>query len=242
MPASRKTRQSSWLTVLLVIAAVAIWAYEQKHPEARKPVSTRQDPPASGSSSGKLTETPRPDAQPPIERQGIWQVYRNSTLEVARNNDGDSFQVELSPGRLAEFRLYFVDTPESAFKTYSDGDDNHQRIAEQARDLGGITPDQAVKIGQDAKRFTLDLLASRPFTLYTIWDSPYNDARYHAFIQVTQNGKTRWLDEILVEKGYVRIYTKGTDLPDGTPANSWKARLKSLEATARSKRVGAWAY
>lgn len=201
-----------------------------------------RESPAPGASSSPAPGQPRSGGEAPIERQGIFQVYRNCTLEVARNNDGDSFEVEMPSGQMAEFRLYFVDTPESAFKTYSDGDTNHPRIAEQARYFDGITSEQAVKIGQDAKHFTLDLLASRPFTLYTIWDSPYNDNRYHAFIQVTQNGKTRWLDEVLVEKGYARIYTKGADMPDGTSQSSWKARLKSSEAKAKSRKAGAWGF
>ena len=36
----------------------------------------------------------------------------------------------------------------------------------------------------------------------------YHDERYHAFVEVKQEGKSRWLDEILMEKGYVRIHTK----------------------------------
>ena len=133
-----------------------------------------------------------------------------------------------------------MDTPESAFKSYAGGDTNHQRIREQAADMGGITPQQAVKIGQEAKYFTLELLASRPFDIHTRWDSPFNDNRFHAFVRVNQDGKSRWLHEILVEKGFVRIHTKGADLPDGTPAAKHKAQLKDLEITAKRTHAGAW--
>ena len=148
--------------------------------------------------------------------------------------------VKLPDGKKAEFRLYFVDTPESAFKSYAGGDTNHQRIREQAADLGGITPEQAVEIGKKGKAFTLGLLASRPFDIYTRWDSPFNDNRFHAFVEVKYEGKSRWLHEILVEKGLARIHTKGADLPDGTSSARHKARLKELESTAKRSQAGAW--
>jgi endonuclease YncB( thermonuclease family) len=158
----------------------------------------------------------------------------------ARNNDGDSFLVKLPDGKKAEFRLYFVDTPESAFKSYPGGDTNRPRIREQAADLGGITPEQAVEIGKKAKSFSLGVLASRPFDLYTSWDSPFNDNRFHAFVEVKQDGMPRWLHENLVEKGYARIHTKGADLPDGTVSAKHKARLKVLENAAKRTQAGAW--
>ncbi len=158
----------------------------------------------------------------------------------ARNNDGDSFMVKLPNGKQAEFRLYFVDTPESAFKSYADGENNHQRIRQQAADLGGITDNQAVEIGKKAKAFTLALLASQPFTIYTEWDSPFHDQRYHAHVEVRQDGKPRWLHQILVERGLVRMKTKPADLPDGTPATQEKENLRNLEREAKRQQTGVW--
>jgi endonuclease YncB( thermonuclease family) len=148
--------------------------------------------------------------------------------------------LELPDGRQAEFRLYFVDTPESAFKSYRGGESNHQRINEQAAHFNGITAEQAVEIGKQGKQFTLSLLASRPFDVYTRWDSPFHDERFHAFIAVQQDGKTRWLEELLVERGLVRIHTKPADLPDGTPAATQKSRLHELERSAKRNQSGAW--
>jgi endonuclease YncB( thermonuclease family) len=148
--------------------------------------------------------------------------------------------VKLPDGKKAEFRLYFVDTPESAFKSYAGGDTNHPRIREQAAYLGGITPEQAVETGKKAKAFALSLLASRPFDIHTGWDSPFSDNRFHAFVEVKQDGKPRWLHEILVEKGFARIHTKGGDLPDGTSSSKHKARLKELESAAKRTQAGAW--
>lgn len=212
--------------LLLVVAVISIRVVSRHHlPEKTEREKTGD--PAHSSSKG-------------IEKAGDYEVYRNCSLVEAAHNDGDSFMVRLPDGRQAEFRLYFVDTPESAFKSYAGGETNHQRIDEQAAEMGGISPRQAVKIGQDARHFTLALLASRPFDIYTRWDSPYHDHRYHAFVEVKQDGKPRWLEEILVEKGYVRIHTKPADLPDGTPAAKQLDHLKALERTAKRTGVGAW--
>lgn len=231
----------SWFSLLLVVAAIAIWAYEQK-----KSV----DAPASAPVSRKENPVPSPRARPESgspaemspEKTGGYETYRKCTLVEARNNDGDSFMVSLPDGRKSELRLYFVDTPESAFKSYRGGENNHQRISEQAAEMGGITPQQAVAVGQDAKHFTLALLGSRPFDIFTRWDSPFHDGRYHAFVRVTQGGKSRWLHELLVEKGFARIHTKGADLPDGTTYQKQEAHLKELERAAKKTEAGAWGY
>lgn len=226
----------SWFTVLLIVAAIAVWAFEQKKSIApTKPAasSVEKSEPPPPSKAG-----PRPTSA--VEKVGGYEIYQSCTLVDTRGNDGDSFMVNLPDGRKSELRLYFVDTPESAFKSYAGGDNNHQRIAEQAAELGGITPQQAVQVGQDAKHFTLALLASQPFDIYTRWDSPFHDGRYHAFVEVKQGGKQRWLHELLVEKGFVRIHTKGADLPDGTSYAKHKSYLKGLESSARKTRAGAW--
>lgn len=222
--------KNSWFTVLLIIAAVALWAYNQsKAPQAAEPRAPR---------SQSSTQAP----SKPATRTGAYESYPGSTLLEARGNDGDSFLVKLPDGKKAEFRLYFVDAPESAFKSYSGGDTNHRRIQDQAADLGGITPEQAVEIGKKAKTFTTTALASRPFHLHTLWDSPFNDDRFHAFIEIQHNGKSRWLHEVLVEKGLVRIHTKGADLPDGTPFSKHKSHLQELQTTARKNAAGVWAF
>jgi endonuclease YncB( thermonuclease family) len=148
--------------------------------------------------------------------------------------------LRLPDGRQAEFRLYFVDTPESAFKRYAGGETNHERIRQQAAELGGITPEQAVEIGKKGKAYTLALLGGRPFTIFTCWDSPYHDERYHAFVEVRENGKSRWLHELLVERGLVRMKTKPADLPDGTPASRHKDHLRDLERIAKKNETGVW--
>lgn len=222
--AARTKKQSPWLVILIIVAAVVLWAYEQKKSAAT--VSTPRQPVPESSSPGK-TSAPSPQPSNP-GRTGAYETYRNCTLAEDRTNDGDSFLVRLPDGRSEIFRLYFVDTPETAFKSYSGGDTNHDRIRDQARDMH-VSPEEAVEIGKRAKSYVLGLLASKPFTLHTVWDSPFNDRRYHAFIEVPSGGKTRWLHELLLEKGLARLKTKPADLPDGTPANSHRRHLESLK-------------
>jgi endonuclease YncB( thermonuclease family) len=235
----RPAAKTSWFTVLLVIAAVALWALDQQRaadstgkPRTRE---TGNAPRAPGQGPAPAEQTAA--AQ---EKAGAYEVHRNCSLVEARNNDGDSFMVRLPDGRKAEFRLYFVDTPESAFKRYAGGDTNHERIRQQAAELGGITPEQAVETGKKGKAFTLGLLGGGPFTLFTCWDSPYQDARYHAFVEVRENGKPRWLHELLVERGLARIRTKPADLPDGTPASRHRDQLRELERQAKRSGTGVW--
>jgi endonuclease YncB( thermonuclease family) len=222
-------KRSSFIPLLILVVAICVWifdAYRQANPGSLSGESM------TGESGG---ERPAPPA-----RTGHYETYPDCTLAADRRNDGDSFLVNL-PGRKAEvLRLYFVDSPESAFKSYGGGRNNHERIADQAKDLGGITPQQAVAIGKKAKEFTLAHLGKAPFTVHTEWDSPFNDRRYHAFVEVSYSGKPRFLHELLVEKGYARIHTKGATMPDGTPERKQENHLYDLQRAAKSARAGAW--
>jgi endonuclease YncB( thermonuclease family) len=220
----RVLAKTSWFTILLLAAAVAIWVLDQK-----RALDAREGP-----------KTRRFEKPSVAARAGSYEHYRGCTLVEARHNDGDSFMLRLPTGRTAEFRLYFVDTPESAFKSYAGGETNHQRIRQQAAEMGGITPQQAVEIGKAGKDFTLALLAEAPCDIHTRWDSPFQDKRYHALVEVKVNGKVRWLHELLIQRGLARIKTKPADLPDGTPAAKHKDHLRELERRAKRDGTGVW--
>ena len=174
------------------------------------------------------------------QETGNYEVYRGCLLQESRGNDGDSFMVRLPDGRKAIIRLYFVDAPESAFRRYGNGETNHRRIADQARQMGGITPEQAVKVGKIAKSFTLGMLGESSFVIHTRWDSPFQDDRYHAFVEVVQDGSTEWLHELLIRQGLARLKTKPADLPDGTPVAQQKEKLLGLQGEAKRSGLGAW--
>jgi endonuclease YncB( thermonuclease family) len=149
--------------------------------------------------------------------------------------------VRTPAGKDVEFRLYFVDAPESRPKTYGHGENNFKRIADQGAYFGGLTQQQTVKIGAEAKQFIRSLLSQKKFQVTTSWEPVYNSARRYAFVTVSWQGKPRYLHEILVSKGYARIHTLGRPLPDGkTSYYQQKSHLKQLEQTAKRQRQGAW--
>lgn len=233
----KRSKSSPLIPILILCAAVAIWIFDAYNKGnfghafdtgGRKPIPTETRKPKDGS----LTS----------ERSGSYETYRNCTLVSDRTNDGDSFRVLFPDGRKEIVRLYFVDSPESDFRTYRGGETNHRRIQEQAASLGGITPEHAVDIGKEAKSFTLKHLAKAPFTIYTVWDSPFRDRRYHALVELSFSGKPRFLHELLVEKGYARIHTKGTSMPDGTSKRIHENHLHKLQNNAKSANVGVWAF
>ena len=238
MPRKSRSKSSSILPILILVAAVAIWLFDAYGKGNLGDLLDSSDRP-----SETVTETAGDPASPGTpQRIGRYDVYSGCTLANDRGNDGDSFKVKFPDGKIEIIRLYFVDTPESAFKSYGGGRNNHDRIADQGRDMGGITSEEAVKIGKKGKAFTLEQLGKAPFTILTEWDSPFNDRRYHAFVEVSSGGKKRYLHELLVEKGLARIHTKGASMPDGTSERKQEDHLFKLQRTAKSNNQGAWSY
>lgn len=223
---SRRPTRSAVLPIIILAAAIFLWAFDTyRQASPARPVAETREP-------AEIASQP--------SNTGGYETFHGCTLAPDRGNDGDSFRVKLPGGRTEIIRLYFVDTPESAFKSYGGGENNHRRIEQQAAHMGGITSQQAVEIGKKAKAFTLGTLGKSPFTIHTEWESPYKDKRYHAFIEVTVEGKPRLLHELLVEKGLARIHTKGATLPDGTPERKQEDRLYKLQSTAKANESGAW--
>ncbi len=230
-PMSRKrSKTTSILPILIVCAAVGIWIYDSY---GQGKLSSALDLPDSKTAQVDTPKSSGKSDEP--ARVGKYDVYYRCTLATDRSNDGDSFRILFPDGSKEIIRLYFVDTPESAFKTYGGGENNHRRIQQQADDMGGISSKEAVEIGKKAKLFTLSLLENSPFTIFTEWDSPFNDRRYHAYVEVSDGGKNRFLHEILVEKGLARIHTKGAPMPDGTSERKHEDYLLGLQKTAKSR-------
>lgn len=166
-----------------------------------------------------------------------WVELKNCRLVENPFNDADSFIVECPQAYRGEtqnrFRLYFVDAAE----TDSNSDFKKERLLEQAAYWESDDPDFALKMGLRADQFVKRLLRGG-FEVYTRGDyaPTMGRPRYYAFVRV----KDRWLDEILVEQGLVRIYGKGAHLPDQTHANTHRARLRKLEQDAKAHRRNGW--
>ena len=166
-----------------------------------------------------------------------WTLLENCKLVRSESNDGDSFLVESPVEYRGEskhrVRLYFVDTAE----TSSNSDFMQDRLKAQAAYWGSNDPDFALKMGMRAKQTVRKLLNQR-FDVFTAGEyaPSLGRPRLYAMVKI----KDRWLSEILVEQGLVRIYGDGMKLPDGTSAKSYRARLKRLERSAKSLRRNAW--
>jgi len=203
-----------WQWILILLSSVVLWAISQN----------------------RELQKPRPgSAERPKVSRG-YELISGCRWQDNKSNDGDSFYVRLPDGRTEQFRLYYVDAPESQFRTYRGGATNRERIHEQAQELG-LSDEQTVEIGQRAKSRVHDLLAGKPFTLHTRWDDPFGDKRYHAF--VTPDGGP-FLEETLVREGLVRIHTKPADLPDGTSVKERLRQLRELEKEAKRAKRGVW--
>ncbi|NCC52467.1 MAG: hypothetical protein EOM20_14785 [Spartobacteria bacterium] len=164
-----------------------------------------------------------------------WRTYEDCELDPNPSNDGDSFHVKYKTdsgrNRYYLLRLYFVDTPESE-------DSLPERLQEQA-DYFGITPDEVVKLGKQATKFTEKFL-KKGFTFYTKHADARGrsqDKRRYSMVKVGD----QYLAEALVANGLARVFGNKVDLPDGTSAKVFEWRLNKFEREAKRNKLGGWA-
>lgn len=200
------------------------------------PVSRERPPRVAEAPVAKAVPPPAPaKASTSSTKVNGYDRLEGCRVEPHRNNDGDSFMVRHGQ-RVFELRLYFVDTAE---KYLSDRHESQrERVAQQARDFGGLSLDQTVMLGQQAKAHTMSLLEGRAFTVFTKWERVYDGERYYGFVVLP--GREDYLSEELVSQGLVRIHTKGQPSPDGLSTKQFEANLRALEKEAKAKRRGAW--
>ena len=176
------------------------------------------------------------------EQAGDYERLTGCALIEHRSNDGDSFHVRHGNDE-HEFRLYFVDAPESSYKTYRGGDNNGARLGHQGRYFGGLSIEQTTAIGTEAKKFTASLLKGRPFTVYTKWQPVFDSGRSYCFVELPDSATgERFLSEQLVAQGLARIYTEGAAMPGGSSKRNQEDKLKTIERSARGGKVGAWRF
>jgi endonuclease YncB( thermonuclease family) len=159
-------------------------------------------------------------------------TYEGCTYLEHQWNDGDSFHVRMPDGKEQILRLYFVDTPEAENSFPA-------RVGEQGTYFG-ITPEQTIWTGKEASAFTKATL-SKPFTVLTRWHKAPGRSklpRYYAFVRVGRD----YLQDMLVNRGLVRIYGSRTPLPDGRDSRTYRSEIEELEKTAKAANVGAWKY
>jgi competence ComEA-like helix-hairpin-helix protein len=158
-----------------------------------------------------------------------WVTLQGGHYLVKRANDGDSFHVSVQ-GKEYIFRLYFVDAPETTSEF-------RDRVEEQA-DYFGVTVDQVLKLGEQAKAYTREKL-SGPFLVRTCWEDAMGRSRmqrFYAFVQ-TNNGD---LGEQLIENGLARIHSASAKPEALSSAAAELRKLAGLERKAKQERVGGW--
>ena len=165
----------------------------------------------------------------PAAAKQPWVVLQDCRLLRTESLDADSFHVKTG-GKEYIFRLYFVDAPETDM-SFAD------RVKEQA-DYFNLTPEQAITLGEYAKRFTKEKLA-HPFTVRTCMQDAMGRSkmeRHYAFVETTEGD----LAELLVANGLARLHGQEAQ-PAGlrSPERQWH-KLKRLEAEAKQAKVGGW--
>ncbi|MDF1824673.1 MAG: thermonuclease family protein [Verrucomicrobiales bacterium] len=222
------------LVVILVVAGVV---YLKRGQETGGTTSTSSQ---SDSGSAVLKKDPL-GGQAASAKVNGYDKFAGAKLINDEGNDGDSFFVDLG-GRKIQLRLYFVDAPE---KYLSDRYENQQRrVADQAREMGGISSEQAVEVGKAAKLFMERELKGKNFTVYTYWEEVYDGDRYYGFVELADGS---YFGSKLVENGLARIHTKGpgskqnpVPTPDGKKFFDHRDMLRDLERKAQKADRGAW--
>lgn len=175
-----------------------------------------------------------------VVQSSDYEVLDGCVLVDSHRNDGDSFLVDHAEGE-TEFRLYYVDSPESKFREYSNGENNGKRIHDQGRYFDGLSRSETTAIGKKAQEFVRELLREQPFRVVTKWEKVFSPKRRYAFVIVRYHGKGVYLHELLVAQGLARIHTKPALLPSGRSTGDQIKKLKGLEAAAKNAQLGGWA-
>lgn len=163
-----------------------------------------------------------------VANSAEWTELENCRFVSNGINDGDSFMIK-NRGTTYVFRLYWVDTPEER-------SDYPERLKEQA-DYFGVTADEVMQIGREAKMFTREFLKGDNLTLFSQWENGQGGAqRYYAIV----NSEKGNLIEALVENGLARIYGYNKSWPEEPQLDVFRRRLARLEKQAKQKGLGAW--
>ena len=225
----KQNKKSTLVVILTIIASTIGWYMKNKDSSLLDTLS----------SAANFTL----DGLTPVKVNGdTYEILENCTLVNHKHNDGDSFHIKHAKGQ-SEIRLYFVDTAESAYKTYAGGKNNGERLDQQGKYFGGLSRDQTANLGQLGKERTMSLIKGVKFKVITKWQKVTNkqtEKRIHAFIILEKDDTEYYLHELLTQEGLVRLSTWGSDLPDGTSWKTQKERLIAMENDAKKRKVGAW--
>jgi endonuclease YncB( thermonuclease family) len=158
-----------------------------------------------------------------------WTLLENCRLENHDYADGDSFHV-IHRGRNLQFRLYFVDCPETEMRF-------PERIAEQGK-VFALGSEGVVAAGHRAHAFTDEML-SRLFNVLTKWEEAQGASAQELFYTVVLLGNQNLAEE-LVRHGFARAFGMHTDYPTQAGGRQLVAKLKRLQQEASRMKLGAF--
>lgn len=169
------------------------------------------------------------------------QTFPNCTLVATDWADGDSFRVRFPDGSEQTVRLYGADCMEWHVRDESDA----RRLRAQRRYFGltGQNADESIEaargFGEAAAKRVRQLL-ERPFTVDTAFADGRGDARFGRIYAFVTTADGRDLSSQLVAEGLARAFGVSRAGPKGVSADEYRDRLRDLELTAASKRLGIW--
>lgn len=163
------------------------------------------------------------------------QEFRGCRLVPQDWADGDSFLVEIEPGRTEVLRLYFVDCPETAATTETD----QRRVREQSSYFGLDDHRITMGFGRRAAEEVRELL-QKPFTVHTVFSRALGRSakpRIYAFVTLADG---RDLGEHLLAAGLARSHGVGRTTRQGIGTEEAKAHMDDVELGAAIRRKGIW--
>lgn len=163
------------------------------------------------------------------------QTFEGCKLVPSEWADGDSFLVELAPGRTEALRLYFVDCPETSATTETD----QRRVREQSSYFGMDNHRTTMEFGRKAADEVRNWLG-KPFTVHTVFSRALGRSakpRIYAFVTLSDG---RDLGEVLVAAGLARSHGVGRTTKQGVGTDETKEHLDDVELGAAIGRKGVW--
>ena len=162
------------------------------------------------------------------------QVLPNCDLVENGANDGDTFRVRYG-GKEQVFDLYLADSPEISL-SYP------ELLDVQSRYYGGVPRETVVRIGEEARVYSLNLLRSCPFTVFTSWEKVPGTPRHYAFIVVEHApGRRCFLSELLVLRGFAQPVDRMVTMPAGvSDFPTFRKTMTTYEQRARREKKGGW--
>lgn len=210
------------LLLVVVLVGVAMRGRHEKPPVAAVKIPV----------AGVPGETKPDEGGVPKATTAKFEILPSPVLVEGSANEADTLRIRHGNEEYV-FVLYYVDALETTM-------DHPQRVSEQGRWFQASAKD-INDVGQDAALYVTQLLKEHHFNVLTRWERVPNTVRYYAVIKVQQPQGPVYLADLLVRRGYARVGSVMTELPDDRRDQpAYLAELKALDEKARQSKSGIW--